>query len=101
MSGDAILDGGEPRRMLFLHPVLCQLGLPRSELPHHQREFRRVSGKMTLTIQAGMVRRDGVDCSLPVPFGSRARLALMHITTAAIRSKSPHIQPTRFTHLGE
>ena len=70
----------------YLPAVLCQVGLPRS--PTEGRVFERTSGNVSLRIEAGNVfdGRGWQQC--PLPYGVRPRLALLHISTQAIRTRS-------------
>jgi hypothetical protein len=77
---------GPPR---YLPATLAQVGLPRSPTPG--RTFERRSGNVSLQIEAGSIY-DGLgwrDC--PLPYGIRPRLALIHITTEALRTRSKSV----------
>jgi hypothetical protein len=70
----------------YLPAALCQVGLPRS--PVDGRTFERRSGNVTLQVEAGSVFDGKGFKPLFVPYGIRPRLALVHITTEAVRTNS-------------
>jgi hypothetical protein len=70
----------------YLPAVLCQVGLPRSPTPGQI--FERTSGNVSLQVEAGKAW-DGTSWrQMPLPYGVRPRLALVHIATQAIRTRS-------------
>ncbi len=71
----------------FLHALLCQLGLPRSEV--EGRVFERRSGKASLLVEAGHWNTGKEWVEQPVPYGTRPRLVLINICSEAVRTKSP------------
>jgi hypothetical protein len=75
----------------FLHAGLCQVGLPRSRVP--DLTFERTSGKASILLQAGKLWDGdrGEWVQQPLPYGTRPRLALVHISTEAVRTRSPVI----------
>lgn len=70
----------------YLPAVLCQVGLPRS--PTEGRTFERTSGNTSLQVEAGKAWDGKQWRQLPLPYGVRPRLALVHIATEAIRTNS-------------
>lgn len=76
-------DAGNPD---YLPAVLCQVGLPRRATKG--RTFERASGGVSLQVEAGKVW-DGTGWrQLALPYGVRPRLALVHIATQALRTRS-------------
>ncbi|WP_253249995.1 MULTISPECIES: replication protein RepA [unclassified Janthinobacterium] len=75
--------------MAFNHAVLCQVGLPRSKV--EGREFRRESGKMWISIQAGWLDEGRGHVAQTVPYGPMPRLALALVSTLAKRHKTREI----------
>ena len=75
--------------LAFTHAVLCQVGLPRSKVIG--REFRRQSGTMWISIQAGLLDEGYGPIEQPVPYGAMPRLALALVSTLAMRSNSREI----------
>ena len=83
-------DRMESREIAWLHTVWAQVGLPRSRPRDAEgsdlKAFSRRSGGVALTIQAGI----GFDGRVqPIPYGSKPRLMLADICTAAVRERSP------------
>jgi hypothetical protein len=70
----------------YLPAVLCQVGLPRSSTPG--RTFERISGNVSLRVEAGSVFDGKGWQQQPLPYGVRPRLALVHIATQAVRTNS-------------
>lgn len=89
---DAALALSEPsaRDPEFLHAVLCQVGLPRSQI--EGREFVRRSGSAMLMVEAGKWF-DGLRMNeMFVPYGTRPRLVLVHLCSEAARCRSPEVE---------
>lgn len=87
--------GGAARDNLrHIHSVLALCSLPYTKQPMHIREWTRTQGKMKLSITAGKLASptDGSWIDQPLPFGSRARLLLLHTCSEAIRQNSPTIE---------
>ena len=82
--------GTEPE---FMHAVLCQVGLPRSEVK--AREFTRTTGGASMLIEAGKWFDGFRYHEMPLPYGTRPRLVLFHICSEAIRRKSPEVEVER------
>lgn len=82
-EADRAVSGGNPD---YLPAVLCQVGLPRSPTPG--RTFERISGGVSLQVEAGTVFDGKAFVPQPIPYGIRPRLALVHIATEAIRTNS-------------
>ena len=77
----------------FMHAVLCQVGLPRSEVK--AREFTRSTGGASMLIEAGKWF-DGIRYhDMPLPYGTRPRLVLFHVCSEAVRRKSPEVEVER------
>ena len=88
---DIALDN--PHDILFQHTMLCQTGLPY----RNQNELRiwtRQNGRVSLEIEAGRAlhpkTKQYVD--LPLPFGTKARLVLIHLNSQAVKTGSPVIE---------
>jgi hypothetical protein len=85
-------EGGADRDNLrHLHSALaiCSLPLKKTE----QREWHRNQGRSRLTITAGkLLTPEGEWEDQPLPYGSRARLLLIHTCSEAIRQKSATIE---------
>lgn len=77
----------------FLHGILCQVGLPRSRVDGEV--FERRSGIASLRIKAGELWDGQQWVSQPIPFGTRPRLALIHVSSEAVRTRSPVVEVGR------
>lgn len=77
-----------------IHSVLAMCSLPYTRQPLHVREWERKQGKMSLMVTAGKLisPEDGTWVEQPLPFGSRARLLLLHTCSEAIRQNSPVVE---------
>lgn len=77
-----------------IHSVLALCSLPYQQQGIAIREWNRTQGRMKLSITAGKLtdptNGDWVD--MPLPYGSRARLLLLHVCSEAIRNSSPVIE---------
>jgi hypothetical protein len=86
-------EGVSQDNLSYMHSVLAVCGLPYRQLPSGIFEYERTQGRMGLVVTAGKLRSpDGIRHQQPVPFGPKARLLLAHLTTQAIRHKSPEIE---------
>ncbi|WP_175190008.1 MULTISPECIES: replication protein RepA [Achromobacter] len=79
--------------MAFVHAVLCQVGLPRSEV--EGREFMRQSGQAWVNVQAGWLDEGNGPVPQPIPYGVMPRLALAWVSSYAKRHN------TRQIHIGD
>src|SRR5438477_4521228 len=79
-----------PDAVEFLHAVLCQVGMPRARTK--ERFFERNNGKASIAIEAGRLHKAGQWVEMPLPYGAKPRLALLHILSEAVRTRSGHIE---------
>ena len=79
-----------PDRIDFMHSVLCQVGLPRKRTEGEV--FERTSGSMSLQVRAGDLWNGTEWVRQQLPYGTRPRLALVHISSEAIRTKSKNVE---------
>ncbi len=84
-AAETIASGDPPERVDYLHSVLCQVGLPRSRADG--KAFERTSGSVSLLIEAGKLWNGKEWVPQPLPYGTRPRLALVHVSSEAIRTK--------------
>jgi hypothetical protein len=89
---DAAIEIGEctPDAVEFMHSVLCQVGLPRART--EARFFERSNGSASIAIEAGRLHKAGKWVEMPLPYGAKPRLALLHISSEAVRTRSGHIE---------
>jgi hypothetical protein len=85
-----------PDRPDFLHTVLCQVGLPRRSTT--ELKFERRNGLASLLVEAGALFSGQKWLQQPLPYGPKPRLALVHISTEAVRTKSRVIDSGRSLH---
>lgn len=88
------LDAGAPTpdNLRHIHSVLAICGLPYTRQPDTVRRFERKQRRMSLIVHAGELKDpDGNTTTQPLPYGSRARLLMLHLCSEAIRQKSPTI----------
>lgn len=82
----------DPRKsdqLVYMHTIMCQLGLPRSAVKGL--EFERVCGGAGMYVTAGKLWDGTKFIQQPIPFGSYPRLVLAHINTLALLQKSPEV----------
>lgn len=91
-SRDALEVGGKREDLRHIHSVLALCGLPYNRQPIEEREYRSKQGNMRLIVNAGeLLAPNGEFVKQPLPYGSRARLLLLHLCSEAIRQQSPTI----------
>jgi len=75
------------REIDYHHSVLCQCSLPHR--PTTARTWEREQGNVSLSIEAGRVKRGKRWVEVPLPHGEKPRLLLMHLNSEAMRTRSP------------
>jgi len=91
-SRDVLEAGGQREDLRHIHSVLALCGLPYNRQPIEEREYRSKQGNMRLIVNAGeLLAPNGEFVKQPLPYGSRARLLLLHLCSEAIRQQSPTI----------
>ena len=78
------VDAGKPD---YLPAFFCHVGLPRSNCDGLS--FERQSGTVSLQIEGGKTFDGKGWQQQPIPYGTIPRLALIHITSEAVRTQSP------------
>lgn len=83
----------EPDDIAFQHSILCQTSLPAAKPPEGALRWEKRQGRATLLVQAGEAidPKTGRFTQLPLPYGPKARLLLMHLNGEAVRRRSPVI----------
>lgn len=79
-----------PDRADYLHAVLCQVGMPRAATD--EREFIRESGFVSMKLEAGSLYDGRRFVRQPLPYGSRPRLVMVHISGEAVRTQCRDIE---------
>lgn len=86
-------EGAQRDDLRHIHSVLAICSLPYTRQDIAKREWERKQGQMKLLVQAGkLMSPSGEWVEQPLPFGSRARLLLLHTCSEAMRQKSPVIE---------
>ena len=79
-----------PDTVEFLHAVLCQVGLPRSSTKEHV--FERNNGRASIRVEAGALYKGGKWIEQQLPYGAKPRLALIHVSSEAVRTQSRTVE---------
>lgn len=84
--------GEQHAQLLFTHALLTSVSLPyRSQ--GDARSYTRSCGNVSLRLDAGAVPTgEGSWREVPLPYGAKARLLLLHLTSEAIRTGSPVVE---------
>jgi hypothetical protein len=82
-----------PDELAFTHSVLAQTSLPTAKPPDGMLRWERRQGRATLLVVAGEALDPKTQkfAQLPLPYGPKARLLLMHLNSEAVRRQSPII----------
>ena len=93
----ARLRSGQSEDLSFLHSTLCQVGIPQRRQPIERRTWEQKNGFTSILVEAGQAFDPEMEIwrALPLPFGARARLMLIHISTEAVRTNSSVIHLER------
>ncbi len=85
--------GSPTDEIAFQHSILCQCALPASKLEPNVLVWERRQGRATLRVEAGSALNPntGYFEQVPLPYGPKARLLLMHLNSEAVRRQSPII----------
>jgi len=83
-----------PDEITFLHSTLCQTCLPHRAPPDDAREWRRQQGRARLLVHAGAAwHAPTSEWVYPgLPFGPKARMILMHLSSEALKARSPVVE---------
>jgi len=81
------------RSILYQHSTFCQTFLPYRDPGADVLAWNRSNGIVDLRLRAGEAKHpDGRWVQVPLPFGPKCRLVLMHINQLALINQSPHIE---------
>jgi len=75
--------------LAFMHTIMCQVGLPRSQVKGTT--FERHSGSAGLLVEAGKLWDGKQFVQQPIPYGTTPRLILAWMNTYAVRNKTQEI----------
>ncbi len=93
-------DGPSPDSLRYMPTPLAICGLPYRRLDHLDNgEYVREQGRMRVVVTPGyLTDPTGKRIQQPIPWGPKARLIMAHLSTEALRNKSPTIETaTSFT----
>lgn len=80
----------------FLHAGFCMAALPHRRPKHDTEPWIRANGRFKLAVWPGrMLRADGSYIDVGVPYGTKARLILLYLMTAAIQTGSRSVPTER------
>ena len=80
--------------LAFLHSGLAQTCLPHSRPADDKALWCRQSGRFSLIVQPGVIDDGRVVRHVGVPYGSRARLILLHLQSEGLKSRTVSLGPT-------
>lgn len=84
---------GDDYNILYRHASMCQTFIPYRDPGNDVIEYTQRNGDIVLAIDAQKITRpDGTRDYIGLPFGPKARLAMLHIDSMAILQKTPHIE---------
>jgi hypothetical protein len=89
------LDPGSSEDASYQHAILCQVGMPRKRT--EGLTFERRNGGASLLLTAGKLFNGRNWIQQPLPYGPKARLILINITTHAVRNRNPTVDVGRST----
>ena len=79
----------------FSHSLLAQVNLPYRNPGDDLRVFERLSGSVSLRIEAGSILTPDGFRDVGLPWGARSRLILLHLCSLAVKQKSPIVEVER------
>lgn len=87
------MDGPSPDNLRFMPTPLAICGLPYRRPPDGQQEFCREQGSMRVVVTPGKVTDpNGKRIQQSIPWGPKARLIIAHLSTEALKNRSPIIE---------
>ena len=91
-SSADIRAGQGDKEIAYHHTVFCQTALPYRRV--NARVWERTNGQVALRVEAGSALHPDTQqwVELPLPFGSKPRLILIHFDTLAILNQSPEFE---------
>lgn len=90
LEASARIASQAPERSDFLHTVMCQVGLPRSQTD--SLKFERRNGHISILLEAGKLFNGRTWVQQPLPYGSTPRLVMVHVSSEAIRTRNRNIE---------
>ncbi|MGI4812073.1 MAG: replication protein RepA, partial [Janthinobacterium lividum] len=90
ISASSDIRSKPPDKADFLHSVMCQAGLPRSRV--EGRAFSRSAGGVSIEIEAGSLWDGKNWVEQPLPYGTKPRLMLVHLSSEAVIKKRRDVE---------
>jgi hypothetical protein len=86
-------DTPAPENLRYMPTPLAICGLPYKKLNTDGKEFVREQGRMRIVVTPGsLTDPNGKRILQPIPYGPKARLIMAHLSTEALRNRSPIIE---------
>lgn len=97
LNASEAISSAQKQEIGFLHSTLCQTSLPYKRNPIDLRYWERANGRASIRLEAGSAFNPatGEWVPLSLPFGTKARLALIHLGSEAVRAGSPSVEIER------
>ena len=89
LDASVAIEQEDPLEIVYQHSLFCQVALPRSR--PEGRTFERAYRNGSVKLQAGELWDGRQWIEQPLPAGPKPRLALMHIHSQAIKTRSPYV----------
>jgi hypothetical protein len=89
ISAAVEIDQDDPLDIVYQHSLFCQVALPRSR--PEGRVFERTYGNGLVRLEAGVLYDGYKMIQQPLPAGPKPRLALIHINSQAVKTRSPYV----------
>ena len=83
------IDQNDPLGIIYQHSLFCQVALPRSR--PEGRVFERAYRNSSISLEAGKLWDGTRWIEQPLPSGPKPRLALIHINSQAVKTRSPYV----------
>ena len=89
ISAAVEIEQDDPLEIVYQHSLFCQVALPRSR--PEGRVFERSYRNGSVILEAGKLWNGRQWIEQPLPAGPKPRLALMHMNSQAVKTRSPYI----------
>jgi len=92
-AASADIERPDSRSILYQHSVFCQAFFPYRDPGDDTTTWDRSNGLVDLRLKVGEAKHpSGHWVQVPLPFGPKCRLVLMHINQLAVVKQSPHVE---------
>lgn len=94
MDAAAVTAADQPSSILYQHTIFCQTGLPYRDPGDDVLRWKRVNGRVHLSIIAGEAMHPGRGelVQIGLPYGPKPRLIMAFLNGEALRQQSPEIE---------